>query len=247
MALEGLQVDRIFVAHVARAAAVGRRDHDGFLVDDETNELILLVVPVSGLSCWLHGSSVRRRPPVRSAFNTRAPFFFPRPPSSAAKMSHLSPGSMKLAGLILVLFFGAVGFAAEPSENADHRDMEKTMAGITAGFSSGDLDAIASYHHPDVEKALSFTKCLKGREAVISDLRGTLQAYSLQFTEHEVESLEFFGDTCVEVTRFAVRGEPKGDAPAFTFRGRAMVVYVRYAGSPSGWASIREVIQPATD
>jgi hypothetical protein len=31
------------------------------------------------------------------------------------------------------------------------------------------------------------------------------------------------------------------------FRGRTQVVYVRYKRSPTGWASIREIIQPATD
>jgi hypothetical protein len=31
------------------------------------------------------------------------------------------------------------------------------------------------------------------------------------------------------------------------FKGRAMVVSVRYKKSPTGWASIREMIQPASD
>ncbi len=30
-------------------------------------------------------------------------------------------------------------------------------------------------------------------------------------------------------------------------RGRAMVVYVRYKDSPTGWASIREMAQAAPD
>jgi len=30
-------------------------------------------------------------------------------------------------------------------------------------------------------------------------------------------------------------------------RGRAMVVYVRYKDSPTGWASIREMAQTAPD
>jgi hypothetical protein len=28
--------------------------------------------------------------------------------------------------------------------------------------------------------------------------------------------------------------------------GRSMVVYVRYPKSPTGWASIREIVQPAS-
>ena len=133
------------------------------------------------------------------------------------------------------------------AENPDLVAMKNTMAGLTAAFAREDLDAIASFHHPKVEKALSFSKRLVGRDAIIEDLRGTLAAYSLVFTEHVVESLEFYGDTCVEMTRFTIRGEPKGSALPFTFRGRAMVVYIRHSGSPTGWASIREVIQPYTE
>jgi len=151
--------------------------------------------------------------------------------------------------MLLALFLaGATACLAQTaSEDADRLAMQKTMAGIAEAFAKGDVDAIASYHHPQVEKALAYKKYVKGREAVIAELRGTLKAYVLTFVEHEVESLTFFGDTCVEQTRFAVRGEPKADSPPFIFRGRAMVVYVRYAGSPSGWASIRELIQPATE
>lgn len=58
---------------------------------------------------------------------------------------------------------------------------------------------------------------------------------------------EFFGDTCVEQTVFAIRGEPAGDGQPFVFRGRALVVYVRSAESPTGWASLREIIQPAAE
>jgi ketosteroid isomerase-like protein len=149
---------------------------------------------------------------------------------------------------VVIFIAGATGCLAQNSTvAADRGAMEKTMAGITAAFANGDLAAIASYHHPQVEKALSYTKVLKGRDAVLADLRGTLAAYTLTFVEHKVESLEFFGDTCVEQSTFTVRGEPKQSSPPFTFRGRAMVVYVRYAGSPSGWASIREMVQPASE
>ena len=136
-------------------------------------------------------------------------------------------------------------FAQQSGATADRDALEKTSAAILSAFAKGDVETIAKYHHPHVQKALSFTKYLVGREAVITDLRGTLGAYSLTFVEHRVESLEFFGDTCVEQTVFAVRGEPRATGETFVFRGRAMVVYVRYAESPTGWASIREVVQPA--
>jgi hypothetical protein len=65
--------------------------------------------------------------------------------------------------------------------------------------------------------------------------------------DNQVESLFINGNTVVEQTLFAIKGTPKGGGDPFVFRGRAMVVYIRYKKSPTGWASIREMIQPATD
>lgn len=152
-----------------------------------------------------------------------------------------------LARIALIVFGVTGSVAAESRATADRIAIERTSAEILAAFAKGDLDTIAKYHHPRVEKALSSAKYLKGREAVVADLRGTLEAYALTFVEHRVESLEFFGDTCVEQTVFAIRGEPRGRAQPFVFRGRALVLYVRYPESPTGWASIREIIQPATE
>jgi ketosteroid isomerase-like protein len=152
-----------------------------------------------------------------------------------------------LARIALMIFAVVECSAAEGGVAADRAALEKTSVEIRAAFAKGDVEAIAKYHHPRVEKALSYTKSLKGREAVMADLRGVLAAYSLTFVEHRVESLEFFGDTCVEQTVFAIRGEPKGDGQPFVFRGRALVVYIRSPESPTGWASLREIIQPAAE
>jgi hypothetical protein len=54
------------------------------------------------------------------------------------------------------------------------------------------------------------------------------------------------GNTAVEQTVFTIQGTPKKGGAPFLFKGRAQVVYVRYKMSPTGWASIREIIQPAT-
>ena len=50
----------------------------------------------------------------------------------------------------------------------------------------------------------------------------------------------------IEQTRFVIQGTPKKQGEPFTFKGRTMVTYVRYEGSTTGWATIREIIQPAT-
>jgi ketosteroid isomerase-like protein len=55
------------------------------------------------------------------------------------------------------------------------------------------------------------------------------------------------GDTAIEQSVFTIRSTPKAGGAPVIFKGRAMVVYVRYAKSPTGWASLREMIQPATE
>jgi hypothetical protein len=54
-------------------------------------------------------------------------------------------------------------------------------------------------------------------------------------------------NTAVEQTVFAIKSTPKSGGEPYLFKGRTQVVYVRYEKSPTGWASIREIIQPATD
>ena len=124
--------------------------------------------------------------------------------------------------------------------------MEKTSEAIRAAFARGDIETIMAYHHPDVIKALTKDKYLVGRDAVKTDLLASLQLYNLEFVEHRVENTFFQGDTAVEESSFTIKGSPKNGGEPFLFRGRAMVVYVRYEKSPTGWASIREIIQPAT-
>jgi ketosteroid isomerase-like protein len=133
------------------------------------------------------------------------------------------------------------------ASDKDRNALEKTSEAIRAAFARGDVATAMAYHHPDVVKALAFHKFLKGRDAVAADLRGTLQQFTLEFVENQVESLLIEGNTAVEQTLFAIKGTPKGGGTPFLFKGRAMVVYIRYKNSPTGWASIREMIQPATD
>jgi ketosteroid isomerase-like protein len=141
------------------------------------------------------------------------------------------------------------GYAASDRYSGSSEDrsaLEKTSVAIRAAFARSDIEGIMAYHHPDVTKALSYDRYLVGRDAVKADLLGTLRLYNMEFIEHRVENLFFQGDTAVEMSTFAIRSTPKNGGAPILFKGRAMVVYVRYKGSPTGWASIREVVQPAT-
>ncbi len=129
----------------------------------------------------------------------------------------------------------------------DRRSLQRTGDEIRAAFARGDVDGIMAYHHPDVIKATSTGPYLVGAAAVRAGLVDTFAANSLSFTTSHVDNVFFQGDTAVETSTFAITGTPKGGGRPFVFKGRSMVVYIRSQRSPSGWASIRELIQPATD
>ncbi len=134
------------------------------------------------------------------------------------------------------------------SGNQAERDsLKNTSIAIRAAFSKGDVDRILLFHHPDVIKSLDYHSYQKGKEALRPGLKGTLDSFHLDFIENKTESLYINGETAIEQTLFTIKGTPKGKGEPFIFKGRSMIVYVKYKGSPTGWATIREMIQPATD
>ena len=128
----------------------------------------------------------------------------------------------------------------------DQESLRKTGEAIRAAFARGDIDAVMAYHHPHVIKALAPDKYLVGREAVRADLAKTFSNFRLEFVDDRVESTFFEGRTAVEESLFSIRGTPLAGGAPFLFKGRSMVVYIRDRRSPTGWASIREIIQPAS-
>ncbi|GAB4032428.1 YybH family protein [Spirosoma jeollabukense] len=156
-----------------------------------------------------------------------------------------TPGCLLLTVALLTIVSPFTKTFAQST--TDRASLEKTSQAIRTAFARGDVAAILTYHHPDVVKALSYTKYLKGRDAVKVDLEGTLQGFTLEFKDNQVESLFIQGDTAIEQALFTIKGIPKKGGEPFFFKGRAQVVYVRYKQSPTGWASIREIIQPATE
>jgi ketosteroid isomerase-like protein len=161
-------------------------------------------------------------------------------------MSHRRVPVLLIASLVAaVITAGCSPSQTSVGSTGDREALKKTSDSILAAFARGDVPAILSYHHPDVVKALSFNKYIEGREALRADLTDTLGKYKLEWQENRVESLLIRGDTAVEQTVFAIKGTPKNGGEPFLIKGRAQVVYVRYKDSPTGWASIREIIQPA--
>jgi ketosteroid isomerase-like protein len=127
----------------------------------------------------------------------------------------------------------------------DREALQRTTAAIRDAFARGDVDAIVALHHPGVIKYFGGNKVVTGREDLRKQLTGWLGATRVEFVENTIESTVFNGETAIETSIFSIRSVPKnGDKPS-QGRGRAMVVYIKYPGSPTGWASLREMAQEA--
>ena len=154
---------------------------------------------------------------------------------------------------ILVFLFSLLG-CTQQNSTTDKQTTETIRkevlnhgAQIREAFLQGDLEKIRSLHHPDVQKALAYNDLKNGREEAIQALKGLLENYTLEFVENNVENILIRGDLAIEQTRFVIKGTPKKEGDAFVFKGRTSVTYVRYADSPSGWATLHEIIQPYTE
>jgi ketosteroid isomerase-like protein len=149
--------------------------------------------------------------------------------------------------LFTLVCCAGISAGTSTQEAKDRAALEQTSLAIRAAFARGDVAGVMAYHHPDVVKALTFHTYQNGADEVAAGLRGTFEKYRVEFLEDKNEYLLIRGDTAIEQSLFTIRSTPKGGGAPAILKGRAMVVYVRYAKSPTGWAAIREMIQPATE
>ena len=126
----------------------------------------------------------------------------------------------------------------------DRETFEKTKALILEGFAKGDVKAVLAMHHPGVVKYFGGKNIVTGTEGLRKQLTDMFSYAKTEFIENNIESTVFNGDAVIETSIFAIRSIPKNGDSARIFRGRSMVVYVRYKDSPTGWASLREMTQP---
>ena len=153
----------------------------------------------------------------------------------------------KIRNLLAILLISSIcsNLSHGAELDKDQAAIEKTSLAVRAAFARGDVDTIMLYHHPEVNKALAWNKYLVGRDAVAADLRATFENFHLEFLEDKIESLKIHGDTAIQQVVVLIKGTPKQGGKPFLFKGRALVVLVRYEKSPTGWATLHEIIQPA--
>jgi len=159
-------------------------------------------------------------------------------------MRRFIAGLLFLAGLSLPAAVPAQPAGPARSATADAEALRRTREGLGAAFLRGDVAGVMAYHHPDIRKALAYDRVVVGADAVAKDLAAGFAHARIEFIEDQIEDLVFNGDTAVQQARFAVRVTPRDGGMPTVFRGRSQVVWIRYAGSPSGWAALREMVQP---
>jgi ketosteroid isomerase-like protein len=153
---------------------------------------------------------------------------------------------MKAILFLLIGVLAACGNQAQSSGTAaDRAGLLRTTTAIRDAFGRGDIEAILALHPPDVIKYFGGSTVIKGREGLRRQLSGWLGDNKVEFLENTVESTVFNGSTAIETSLFEIKSVPKNGGPAVYARGRAMVVFVKYPASPTGWVSLREVTQEA--
>ncbi len=146
--------------------------------------------------------------------------------------------------LVILVIQSSIGFGQTELHHDSMAELTRTADSVRAAFFDGDVKTVMRYHHPDVIKAIGPDKLLVGRNAVESDLRKTLENFDLEFIKNEVENQRINGDTSFKQILFSLKGTPKEGGESWLFRGRTLVISVRYDKSPTGWAIMHEIIQP---
>ncbi len=152
-----------------------------------------------------------------------------------------------LIACLLPLMLTACSTNHSPVSLADRQALVNTTQAIREAFARGDVPAIVALHHPEICKYFGGNNVVNGRAALEKGLTDMFSTTRLEFVEHKLENLVFTGNTAIETSIFGIKATDKKTGKTTLSRGRAMVVYVRYKNSPTGWASLREMAQAAPE
>nr|WP_262918269.1 nuclear transport factor 2 family protein [Mucilaginibacter straminoryzae] len=129
--------------------------------------------------------------------------------------------------------------------NADSGSLERATAALREAFAKGDIALVVKLHHPDIVKYFGGKNVVTGRAELEKGVREWLTNSHVEFIENKVESTFFNKGTAVQTSIFTIRNTPKSGGKPTIGRGRSMVVYVKDSSSPTGWLSVREIVQEA--
>lgn len=149
--------------------------------------------------------------------------------------------SIKIKYLWFSLFFISLNLFSQKQNLRDEIINHGKL--IRKAFGEEDIETLKLTHHPNVIKALAYNNIHKGRSEVIKGLKETLKNYKLEFVKNDIENIFIRNNIAIEQTIFTIRGTAKKGNDTFTFSGRTMVTYIKSTESPTGWVTIREIIQ----
>ncbi len=148
-----------------------------------------------------------------------------------------------ILGISLLFLSGACTIPDKDDSADDRRALRSTTEAIRKGFAKGDVSAVLALHHPDIVKYFGGKNIVTGREGLKKQLTDLFNYANVEFVQNDIESTIFNGNSVIETSLFGIRLVPKNGDSTHVIHGRAMVVYVRYKDSPTGWASLREMTQ----
>lgn len=124
----------------------------------------------------------------------------------------------------------------------------ETNRKVREAFKRQDIASILQYHHPRVEKVISWNDTQLGHAGMEKALSKLFSEYNVTFLPvQDKANIEIFGDSAAMIRTFKLKGTPKttGLNP-FVFEGKTLIMYVRYPESPTGWVTAREMLMSAS-
>jgi ketosteroid isomerase-like protein len=147
--------------------------------------------------------------------------------------------------LLIILFVSTCAYTQNITDTAALRQsLDKATAVIRKAFEDGDAVLVGKLHSPNVIKYFGGNNVIIGRDAIEKGARDWFQNAKVEFVENTVENTEFIGNIAIQTSIFSFKTTPKnGGISSVGGRGRSMVIYIQDKSSPTGWLTLREIVQ----
>jgi ketosteroid isomerase-like protein len=148
--------------------------------------------------------------------------------------------------LLSILFISTSAYTQDVTDSIVLRQsLDKATAAIRNAFENGDAVLVAKLHSLNVIKYFGGNNVIVGREAVEKGAKEWFQNSKVEFIENTVENTDFVGKIAIQTVIFSIKTTPKNGGKSSVGRGRSMVIYIQDKSSPTGWLTLREIVQEA--
>jgi len=148
--------------------------------------------------------------------------------------------------VLIIAFFSTNACTQELTDSvALRQSLDKATAAIRNAFEKGDATLVAQLHSPNVIKYFGGNNVIIGRDAVEKGARDWFRDSKVEFIENTIENTEFIEEIAIQTVIFSIKTTPKNGGKSSIGRGRSMVIYKQDKNSPTGWLTMREIVQEA--